>query len=82
MKSLKNTALILCFGALFSSFQSSNTNCSNYSDDEKPYIIVGEMPRFPGGKIAMNRFIAANLSYPFEALKHKIQGKINIEFVS
>lgn len=48
---------------------------------EKPYMIVGQMPQFPGGKHALNRYIRDNLSYPFEALKHNVQGKVNVEFV-
>ncbi|NUM32475.1 MAG: energy transducer TonB [Bacteroidetes bacterium] len=48
---------------------------------EKPYMIVAQMPQFPGGKHALNRYIRENLTYPFEALKHNIQGKVNVEFV-
>ena len=48
---------------------------------EKPFIIVGQMPHFPGGKLAMNRYISDNMTYPFDALKNNVQGKVNIEFV-
>ena len=48
---------------------------------EKPFVIVGQMPHFPGGKLAMQRYIAQNLTYPFDALKNNIQGKVNVEFV-
>jgi protein TonB len=29
----------------------------------------------------MQRFISDSLNYPFEALKHNIQGKVNVEFI-
>ena len=51
------------------------------NDNEKPYMIVGQMPQFPGGKHALNRYIREHLTYPFEALKHNVQGKVNVEFV-
>ncbi len=42
---------------------------------------MGEMPEFPGGKKAMDHYISKHLMYPFEAIKHKIQGKVNVEFI-
>jgi len=37
-------------------------------------------PRFPGGEIALRDFIKKELTYPEEALKGKIQGKVYITF--
>ena len=79
MKVTNQILAILFFGGLLSSFTSSNSRFSPIN--EKPYLIVGQMPHFPGGKLAMNRYIAEHLTYPFDALKNKIQGKVNVEFV-
>ncbi len=81
MKAAHKILVILVIGALVSSFTLLSNNGTIAPVNEKPYIIVGQMPHFPGGKLAMNRYIAANLTYPFEALKHNIQGKVNVEFV-
>lgn len=69
---------------VFTIFLSVIPLCSfnnSYPSHEKPYMIVGQMPQFPGGKKALNKYIRENLTYPFEALKHNIQGKVNVEFV-
>jgi len=38
-------------------------------------------PQFPGGNIAMIRFIHQNLQYPPDALKQRIQGRVWCSFV-
>jgi TonB family protein len=53
---------------------------------EKPatkdaFVVVEEMPTFPGGKDAMDAWINANLKYPAEALKAKITGKVYVNFI-
>ena len=41
----------------------------------------GHMPSFPGGDVALMKFIKDNMIYPPEALKNKIEGKVIIQFV-
>jgi TonB family protein len=48
--------------------------------DNNPFIVVEEMPEFPGGKDAMVAWITSNLKYPAEALKSKITGKVYVNF--
>src|ERR1035437_1697453 len=43
--------------------------------------VVKEMPEFPGGRVAMQAWIAANLKYPAEAAKNKITGKVYVSFI-
>jgi len=50
------------------------------SKEEQPFVVVEEYPEFPGGSAAMNEWIIANSKYPAEALKEKIQGKVNVSF--
>jgi len=51
---------------------------------EKPrevFVIVEEMPEFPGGEIALRTFIAENTKYPPVARENNIQGKVYVRFV-
>lgn len=51
---------------------------------EKPkevFVIVEEMPEFPGGEDALRRFIAENTKYPPVARENNIQGKVYVRFV-
>jgi TonB family protein len=48
---------------------------------EHPFVVVEEMPVFPGGTDAMVAWINANLKYPAEAVKSKITGKVYVNFV-
>jgi TonB family protein len=44
------------------------------------FVVVEEMPEFPGGTDAMIAWITSNLKYPAEALKSKITGKVYVNF--
>jgi protein TonB len=81
MKLLGKTTAILFLSLMLTSFSWSAKDTLSQKSEEKPYMIVGQMPQFPGGKLALRRYINDNLTYPFEALKHNIQGKVNVEFV-
>jgi TonB family protein len=46
----------------------------------EPYVVVEEMPMFPGGDAALLEFISANTKYPETAKEKNIQGKVIIRF--
>lgn len=48
---------------------------------DKPFTVVEEMPRYPGGEDAMINYISANLKYPKEAQNAGIQGRVTVRFV-
>ena len=48
---------------------------------EAPFVVVEQMPKFPGGNEAMLEFIEKNLKYPEEAKVKNIQGKVIVRFV-
>ena len=50
-------------------------------EHEEVFLIVEHMPEFPGGDIALRKFIAENIKYPEEAKAKKIQGKVFVQFV-
>jgi TonB family protein len=44
------------------------------------FVVVEEMPNFPGGEQALMEFINANLQYPENAKKNNIQGRVILRF--
>lgn len=51
-------------------------------ENEEPiFFIVEEMPEFPGGELALRKFIAESLVYPVIAQENGIQGKVYVNFV-
>lgn len=48
---------------------------------EEVYFIVEEMPDFPGGQLALRKFIAQQIKYPAVAREKGIQGKVFVNFV-
>ena len=45
------------------------------------FVFAEEMPQFPGGQEAMQKFIAENIRYPMMAKENGIQGRVYVEFV-
>ncbi|MCJ7820674.1 MAG: TonB family protein, partial [Bacteroidales bacterium] len=50
------------------------------SQGEEVFIVVEEMPEFPGGPDAMKAWISASTKYPGEAYKNKISGRVFVNF--
>lgn len=50
-------------------------------DDNIPFVIVEEMPSFPGGEEARMRYLQDNLEYPLLARETKIQGSVFFSFI-
>jgi|WetSurMetagenome_2_1015567.scaffolds.fasta_scaffold00723_7 TonB family protein len=53
----------------------------NQDTDKDTFVVVEELPEFPGGKDAMAAWIISNLKYPAEAVKSKITGKVFVDFM-
>jgi periplasmic protein TonB len=49
------------------------------SDDV--FMIVEEMPQFPGGQEGLFKFLAGNIRYPEEAVEAGIEGTVYVTFV-
>jgi TonB family protein len=45
------------------------------------FTIVEEMPSYPGGENARNRFLAENIFYPKTATNYGIQGTVYVQFI-
>lgn len=50
------------------------------TEEMLPYVMVDQMPVFPGGNRALLQYVADNLVYPKEAAGKNIQGRVIIRF--
>ena len=52
-------------------------------DEDRPgvYIVVDQMPEFPGGDKGLYEFIADNIKYPAEAKEEGIKGRVFVNFI-
>jgi protein TonB len=74
----------LCGNAQTNSDETSHTPQKRYDgpgNKTEIYTTVEEMAEFPGGTVAMTKFIQDNLVYPASAKKNKIGGKCFLKFV-
>lgn len=51
------------------------------TDTGRLFVVVENMPEFPGGLVAMQKYIEKNMRYPPQAIKNNITGKVMVEFV-
>lgn len=50
-------------------------------DEGEVFMIVEEMPEFPGGTEALQKYLAQSVRYPVIAQENGIQGRVYIQFV-
>ncbi len=67
--------------AITAVMQVSNTKEEVEAEDAPVFFIVEEMPDFPGGQLALRKFIATSIKYPVIAQENGIQGKVFVNFV-
>jgi protein TonB len=48
--------------------------------EPEPFVVVEEMPMFPGGEKALQQYIADHTEYPEIAKENNIQGKVIVRF--
>ncbi|MCF2575473.1 TonB family protein [Phocaeicola barnesiae] len=54
---------------------------SESQNTEEVFMVVENMPEFPGGLNACLKFLADHVAYPKEAAEKKIQGRVIVQFV-
>lgn len=73
--------IILLLATLFF-FCGTTVFAQNANEDKKQvYEVVEQMPSFPGGKGALNLFLANNVKYPVAAAENGIQGCVRVGFI-
>jgi len=50
-------------------------------EDDTPFVMVEDMPEFPGGQTALLKFIAEQVKYPVVCVENNVQGKVFVSFV-
>ena len=50
-------------------------------DTGEVFMIVEEMPEFPGGQAALQKYLASSVKYPVIAQENGIQGRVYVQFV-
>jgi TonB family protein len=53
----------------------------NKNTNKDEWVVMEELPQFPGGKYALTSWIEANIKYPAEALKGGKKGKVYVSFI-
>ena len=80
MKTRKNVSLkvVLMMLVLLFSFMTSTAQTKK---NDMVFDVVEVMPQFPGGQIAMLKYIMENIKYPEQAMKEGIQGRVAVRFI-
>ena len=50
-------------------------------DDDEFFMVVENMPEFPGGDLGLMKFIQKNVRYPAIAKEYNITGKVYVSFI-
>lgn len=61
--------------------EGENADMVSFDETDEVFIVVEQMPEFPGGEMALRQFITDKLTYPQEAKDKKQQGKVFVGFV-
>ena len=88
LKVLLPIAVTACLAVTFANCNNSmllsnddKINEKSFTNQDDAYVIVEEMPEFPGGEKALLKYIAENVVYPQEAKEKDIEGSVYIKFV-
>ena len=57
------------------------TSTAQTKKNDMVFDVVEVMPQFPGGQIAMMKYIMENMKYPEQAVKEGIQGRVTVRFI-
>lgn len=80
MKTRKNVSLKVALMMLVLLF-SFTTSTAQTKKNKMVYDVVEVMPQYPGGPIAMRKYIMENMKYPEQAMKEGIQGRVTVRFI-
>ena len=87
-KVLLPIAVTACLAVTFANCNNSmllsnddKVNEKSFTNQDQPFVIVEDMPEFPGGEKALLMYIAQNVAYPEEAKEKDIEGTVYVKFV-
>lgn len=59
----------------------TNSDGNSNKESKEIFTIVEQMPEFPGGSLALRKYIAQQIKYPAVAQENGIQGDVYVSFV-
>jgi protein TonB len=59
----------------------ASTGVVEAEDSDVPFVVVENMPAFPGGEAALFKYLSDNIKYPVIAQESGIQGRVICQFV-
>lgn len=77
----KNGVILINTNKGAASLQGDTKKSEITSKENDIFLVVEEMPEFPGGDAALRNFLASNVKYPAEAQQKGVQGKVYISFI-
>lgn len=80
MKTRKNVSLKVALMMLVLLF-SFMTSTAQTKKNDMVFDVVEVMPQYPGGQIAMLKYLMENIKYPEQAMKEGIQGRVTVRFI-
>ena len=80
MKTRKNVSLKVALMMLVLLF-SFMTSTAQTKKKNMVYDVVEVMPQYPGGQIAMMKYIMENIKYPKQIMEEGIQGRVTVSFI-
>ena len=72
---------IILITTIVFSFCTSHVFSQNSTDENTIYVKVDKMPEFPGGQVALVKYLSKNIKYPSKYKKDKVNGRVFVSFV-
>lgn len=77
MRKLFFIMFILCFAGFTQQVYSQNSSI----EESAIFTKVDKMPEYPGGQVALVKYLSKNIKYPSKFKKNKINGRVFVSFV-
>ena len=77
MRKLFFIIFILCFAGFTQQVYSQNSSI----EESAIFTKVDKMPEYPGGQVALVKYLSKNIKYPSKFKKNKINGRVFVSFV-
>lgn len=72
---------VLLLATIVLSFCTSIAFSQNTADENTIYMKVDKMPEFPGGQVALVKYLSKNIKYPPKYKKDKVNGRVFVSFI-
>ena len=73
--------ILLSMMAVFCFMTASAQKTVISQNDQKVYDVVEQLPEYPGGMMAMMEYLQTNMTYPKDAEKQKVEGRVLVVFI-